>query len=95
MSILPLLIVGIAAVAIACYAHSLTDITVVRSKFVFVSLASAGTLSLMYVAAWVVANQHPGFSLAPFAIFGCTMWVTALAYSALVVLCLKDTAPSH
>ena len=32
---------------------------------------------------------------APFAIFGCTMWVTALAYSALVVLFLKDSAPSH
>ena len=95
MSILPLLIVGIAAVAIACFAHSLADTSVVRPKFVFVSLTSLGALSFSYVAVWALADQRPDFSLAPFAIFGCTMWVTALAYSALVVLCLKDTAPSH
>ena len=95
MSILPLLIVGITAVAVACLAHDLTGTTIARSKFVFVTLATVGAFSFSYIAVWVLADQHPGFSLAPFAIFGCTMWVTALAYSALVVLCLKDTAPSH
>ena len=95
MSILPLLIVGIAAVAIACFAHSLADTSVVRPKFVFVSLTSLGALSFGYVAVWALADQRPDFSLTPFVTFGCTMWVTALAYSALIVLCMKDTAPSH
>ena len=32
--------------------------------------------------------------VAPFVSFGLTMWVTALVYSAVHVLCKKDIAPS-
>ena len=50
MSILPLLIVGITAVAVACLAHDLTGTTMARSKFVFVTLATVGAFSISYIA---------------------------------------------
>ena len=94
MSILPLLILGMVAVAAACFAHSIVDTTLPRAKFVFLTLTGVGTLPLGYVALWAVTGQHPDFSLAPFVAFGFTLWVTALAYASLHTLCMKDEAPS-
>ena len=95
MSILPLLILGMAAVVLACFSHSIVDTTLPRAKFVFLALTGVGNLPLGYVALWAVTGQHPDFSLAPFVTFGLTLWVTALVYTSLRTLCMKDEAPSY
>ncbi len=95
MSILPLLIIGLVAVVVACFAHDLTETSLPRAKFVFLSLIGVGSVPLGYTALWVVAGQHPDFSLRPGVVFGLTLWVTALAYASLHTLCMKDEAPSY
>ncbi len=96
MSILPLLAIGFIAVIIACFVHGQTDTMMPRSKFVTLALYGVGSMSLGYVALWVIAGQRPlDFSLTPFAVFGLTLWVTAAVYSTIFTLLQKDTAPSR
>ena len=97
MSNLPLLvIIGVIAILVLCFVHGRVETAMPRSKYVVVGLLGFGLASFGYVALWVIADQAPlDFSLAPFVSFGLTMWVTALAYSAVHVLCKKDIAPSY
>lgn len=86
--------VGLGAVAIACIVHAQIGTTMVRAKFVVLTLLTLGSLALGYVAIWPLAKQYPTFSLAPILGFGLTMWATMGVYSTLVVLCKRDRAPS-
>ena len=87
-------VIGLGVVTGACLAHSQVDSPMARAKFVVCTLLTLGSLALGYVAIWPLAKQHPTFSLGPILGFGLTMWITAGAYSILVVLCKGDKAPS-
>jgi len=87
-------LIGIISVIVTCYVHGHIDTHMTRAKFVFCTLSVIGMIALGYVALWVIAGQHPDFSLAPVVGFGLTMVATAFAYSALVVLSQRDIAPS-
>lgn len=87
LSNLPLLaVIGIVAILGLCFVHGRIETAMPRSKFVALGLFSLGSLPLGYTTLWVVADQAPDFSLAPLMTFGLTMWVTALAYGAVVLL---------
>ncbi len=97
MSNLPLLvIIGVIAILVLCFVHGRVETATPRSKYVVLGLLGLGLASFGYVGLWLVFDQRPvDFSLTPFVVFGLTMWVTALVYSAIHVLCKKDIAPSH
>jgi hypothetical protein len=88
-------IVGFAAIIVACFAHDESGTTMARSKFVFLSLISVGSLPIGYVAFWALANQHPSFSLTFTFQLGVCLWVTAAAYSFVCTLAQRDIAPSN
>ena len=86
--------IGFAAIVCACFAHDRICTRMVRAKFVALTLLTLGSVALCYVAIWVLAMQHPMFSLRTILGFGLTMWATMAVYCTVVVLCKRDIAPS-
>ena len=86
--------IGIAVIAGLCFLHSRITSTMPRAKLVVCMLLLLGALEFIYVGYWILAGQHPLFSLKPALYFGTTMWVSAMLYSTIYVLRLKDNAPS-
>ena len=99
MGNLPLLfVIGVVATLAMCFAHSRVETTMPRSQFVFLGLIGLGSLPFGYIALWVIADQYPSFSLAPFLVLGLTLWAAALLYGTIAVIAKvcqkKDIAPS-
>ncbi|NCU37700.1 hypothetical protein EOL96_01380 [Candidatus Saccharibacteria bacterium] len=95
MSIILSLAICVVVVGTLPLAYGKIGLEVNKAKFIFWSLISLGTVSLMYPLTWVAKDQFASFSLQPYFTFGAVAIFMAFLYAALKVASLKDKAPSR